>query len=102
MDRHPAVYILANAPRGTLYIGVTSNLSKRIWIHKNHMVRGFTQRYDLNKLVWYEAHESMETAICREKSLKYWKRIWKIQLIEETNPAWRDLYSDLMDNNLTA
>jgi len=94
MDRHPAVYILANAPRGTLYIGVTSNLFKRIWIHKNHMVRGFTQRYDLNKLVWYEAHESMEAAICREKSLKYWKRIWKIQLIEETNPTWRDLYSD--------
>ena len=74
----PCVYILANKPNGTLYIGVTSNLVQRVWQHRNDLVEGFTKRYGVHRLVWYEAHENMESAITREKMLKRWKRAWKI------------------------
>ena len=90
----PCVYILANKPNGTLYIGVTSNLVQRVWQHKNDLVEGFTKRYGVHRLVWYEAHESMESAITREKMLKRWKRAWKIRLIQEANPKWSDLYDE--------
>ena len=91
----PCVYILASKPNGTLYIGVTSNLTQRVWQHKNNLVEGFTKRYGVHRLVWYEAHESMEGAITREKMLKRWKRAWKIELIDKDNPTWSDLYSTL-------
>ncbi len=90
------VYLLASKRIGTLYTGVTSNLVKRIWEHKNHIVEGFTNKYGVNTLVWYEVHETMESAIRREKAIKNWKRAWKIKVIEEMNPQWRDLYDDLL------
>ncbi len=96
MEKIPSVYILASRRNGTLYIGVTSNLIKRVWEHKNNIVKGFTKRYDVHLLVWYEIHASMEEAIAREKRIKKWRREWKIRLIEEKNPQWRDLYSDLL------
>jgi putative endonuclease len=92
MNKQPAVYILASKRNGTLYIGVTSNLVKRIWEHRNNLVEGFTERYGVHNLVWYELHESMESAIQREKRLKEWKRRWKMQMIEKVNPDWEDLY----------
>ena len=93
MNKQPAVYILASKQNGTLYIGVTSELVKRIWEYKNDMVEGFTKRYGVHRLVWYEVHESMESAIEREKRLKEWKRKWKLELIESSNPNWQDLYN---------
>ncbi len=93
--RQPCVYLLASKPNGTIYIGVTSNLVKRVWQHKNDRVEGFTDRYGVHILVWYEAHDTMENAIVREKALKVWKRVWKLELIEETNPGWHDLYGEL-------
>ncbi len=92
MSRQPAVYMLANKKNGTLYIGVTSNLVERVWEHRNNFVEGFTKRCGVHNLVWYELHESMESAIQREKRLKDWKREWKLHLIERTNPDWKDLY----------
>jgi putative endonuclease len=92
MDKQPAVYILASKRNGTLYVGVTSELVKRIWEHKNNLVDGFTKRYNIHRLVWYELHENMESAITREKQLKSWKRKWKLELIENGNPMWQDLY----------
>ena len=91
----PCVYILANKPDGTLYIGVTTNLTQRIWQHKNDLIEGFTKRYGIHRLVWYELHESMESAIQREKTIKKWNRAWKIELIEKNNPTWRDLYNEI-------
>ena len=91
MGKLPVVYILASKKDGTLYTGVTSDLARRIWEHKNNLVKGFTKRYSIHNLVWYEVHESMESAIEREKRLKDWKRIWKLELIESNNPEWRDL-----------
>ncbi len=91
----PCVYILASQPNGTLYIGVTSDLVQRVWQHKEGMVEGFTKRYRVHRLVWYEVHESMESAILREKTLKRWHRAWKIALIEKGNPTWKDLYHDI-------
>ena len=96
MDRQPAVYILANKRNGTLYVGVTSNLIKRIWQHKNGVVKGFTERYSVHQLVWYELHETMESAIRKEKMLKNWKRVWKLELIERSNPNWQDLYETII------
>ncbi|SDX63312.1 putative endonuclease [Lysobacter enzymogenes] len=96
MTRSPAVYLLASAKRGTLYIGVSSNLIQRIWQHREHLNEGFTERYDVTRLVWYELHETMESAIAHEKRLKKWKREWKIDLIEQTNPDWRDLWQDIV------
>ena len=96
MDKQPAVYILASKRNGTLYTGVTSKLVKRVWEHKNNMVEGFTKRYSVHKLVWYELHENMESAILREKRIKEWKRAWKLQLIESDNPDWQDLYHNIV------
>jgi putative endonuclease len=92
VNKQPAVYILASKRNGTLYVWVTSDLVKRIWEHKNNMVEGFTKRYRVKELVWYELHESMESAIMREKRIKDWKRAWKLELIERKNPDWLDLY----------
>ncbi len=89
------VYILASAKNGTLYIGVTSNLPQRIWQHKEGLADGFTKKYDIKTLVWYEQHEESTSAITREKQLKKWNRGWKIALIERENAPWRDLYRDL-------
>jgi putative endonuclease len=94
-DRHPCVYILASGTRGTLYVGVSSNLAARVGQHREDVVHGFTQRHRVHDLVWFESHESMESAILREKALKAWKRVWKIQLIENGNAEWRDLSPDL-------
>jgi putative endonuclease len=87
------VYILCNKRNGTLYTGVTSNLIKRVYEHKNNFVEGFTKKYNIHRLVWYEIHESAEAAITREKQIKKWKRDWKLKLIEETNPSWEELYN---------
>jgi putative endonuclease len=90
-ERQPCVYILASQPRGTLYIGVTSDLIGRLWQHRNGVVPGFTRRYKVNRLVRYELFGDMEGAILREKQLKRWHRQWKINLIESENPDWHDL-----------
>lgn len=95
MDKNPAVYMLASRKNGTLYVGVTSDLQKRIWEHKNNVIEGFTKRYAIHMLVWYEVHETMESAIVREKRLKNWKRQWKLDLIERNNAEWCDLYDML-------
>ena len=86
MERQPCVYILASKRNGTLYTGVTSNLLQRIWQHKHDLVEGFTKKYGIKMLVWYEEHSTMETAITREKAIKNWKRNWKLNLIEKCNP----------------
>ena len=96
MIKQPAVYILASERNGTLYIGVTSDLVKRIWEHKNNLVKGFTKRYSVHNLVWYELHNNMNAAIEREKNVKEWKRAWKSRLLEENNPDWNDLYNTII------
>ena len=90
------VYILTNRPRGTLYIGVTSNLPQRVAQHREKLVADFTGKYGLERLVWYELHENAESAIVREKQIKKWDRLWKIELIEKSNPEWRDLYGEIL------
>jgi len=92
MEKQPCVYIMASRTKGVLYIGVSSNLPKRIWEHKNKVLKGFSSKYNVDLLVWYEIHETMESAILREKTLKKWNRNWKIRLIESQNPQWKDLY----------
>lgn len=94
--KQPCVYILASRRNGTLYVGVTSDLVRRIWQHRNGAVQGFTRRYGIQWLVWYEQHETMESAIRREKALKQWHRQWKLRLIEAGNPQWLDLYETLL------
>jgi putative endonuclease len=89
------VYLLASDVRGTLYVGVTSALAKRIWEQKNNAIAGFTAKYAVHRLVWYEVHDNAEAAIRREKQIKEWKRDWKINLIERDNPHWADLYEGL-------
>lgn len=96
MAKFPCVYILASRRNGTLYVGVTSDLVKRVWEHKNDFVEGFTKRYGVHSLVWYEAHSEMFAAIGREKAIKEWRRRWKLELIERFNPGWRDLYKELI------
>jgi putative endonuclease len=96
MDRLPCVYLLASRRNGTLYCGVTSDLVKRVWEHRNGVVEGYTKRYGVHALVWYEVHPSMESAIRREKAIKAWKRRWKPELIEKENPQWADLYPGLL------
>lgn len=91
------VYIMTNKRNGTLYTGVTSDLSQRIWEHRNKVGDGFTKKYDITQLVYYEVFENPEDAISREKALKRWKRSWKIKAIEKRNPEWRDLYDELID-----
>lgn len=96
MDKSSYVYILASRPYGTLYIGVTSDLIKRVWQHREGLVAGFTKRHDVKHLVWYETHTDITAAITREKQLKHWNRDWKINLIQSANPSWRDLYSEIV------
>ena len=95
IERKPCVYMLASKRNGTLYVGVTSDLVKRVWEHKNNVVEGFTRQYNVHMLVWYEVHETMESAIAREKAIKEWKRVWKIRRVEEVNPEWKDLYETI-------
>ena len=94
-EKQPVVYIMASGRNGTLYTGVTSDLMARIYLHRSGEVEGFTSRYDVKRLVWFEVHGMMEPAIIREKRIKAWKREWKIDLIEKDNPLWRDLAEDL-------
>jgi putative endonuclease len=96
VSKQPFVCILTSKKNGALYIGVTSDLVKRIWEHRNNTIEGFTKRYGIHRLVWYEPHECMESAIEREKQLKEWKRIWKLELIERSNPQWQDLYDTII------
>lgn len=98
MPKRGYVYLLASQRNGTLYVGVTSDLIKRVWEHKNDVRDGFTKRYGVHRLVYYEVHEDIREAIRREKRVKKWKRAWKIQLIEQMNPIWRDLYDELNAN----
>ena len=86
------VYILSSKRNGTLYTGITSDILKRVYEHKHGLVEGFTKKYKVHYLVWYEIHQSVESAITREKQIKKWKRNWKLQLIEKENPEWMDLY----------
>jgi len=90
------VYIMSNKPKGTLYIGVTSNIIKRIYEHKNNFFEGFTSQYQLKNLVYYEIFDSIEEAIKREKQLKNWHREWKIELVSKKNPHWEDLYESIL------
>jgi putative endonuclease len=94
-EKNPFVYIMASGRNGTLYVGVTSNLIKRVWQHK-HDKKGFTGRYEVFDLVYFEQHGSMETAIVREKQIKEWKRQWKMRLIEQMNPEWKDMWDDIL------
>jgi putative endonuclease len=96
MEKQPTIYILASGYNGTLYIGVTSHLIQRVWQHKQDLVEGFTKKYGVHFLVYYEIHEEMLAAIQREKQLKKWNRQWKINLIEKMNPAWKDLWEELV------
>jgi putative endonuclease len=95
--KQPAVYMLASRRNGTLYTGVTSDLVKRIWEHRNDIVEGFTKRYGVHSLVYFELHDDMPEAIRREKQIKKWNRAWKIELIERTNPQWQDLWHSLTE-----
>lgn len=94
--KQSAVYIMASRRNGTLYTGVTANLLQRIWQHREEVVAGFTRRYGVKMLVWYEQHESMSGAIAREKAIKKWSRAWKLRLIEEQNPHWQDLWPEII------
>src|SRR6185437_5909532 len=94
-DKRPCVYILASRRKGTLYVGVTSDLARRVWEHRSGAVSGFTRDYEVYTLVFAEVHETMESAILREKRIKKWRRAWKLELIERDNPQWRDLYEEL-------
>ena len=89
------VYIVASRRNGTLYIGMTDDLVKRIWQHRNGVVPGFTKKYQVKILVWYEVHETRESALTRERQMKRWNRAWKLQIIEQMNPSWRDLWDDI-------
>ena len=95
IDRAYYVYILATKRGGTFYIGVTNNLKRRIMEHKNNLVPGFTSKYEVHRLVWFEMTSDIASAITKEKQLKKWNRVWKIRLIEERNPHWKDLYEEL-------
>ncbi len=88
--------MLASKRHGTLYVGVTSDLVRRVWTHKHSMVEGFTKKYSVHQLVWYELHADVESALMREKRIKEWKRVWKIELIEKDNPRWEDLYPKIV------
>ena len=96
MTKQPAVYVLASKRNGTLYIGVTSDLQKRVSKHKNDLVDGFTKRYGVHRLVYYELHEDMVSAIRREKQMKKWDRAWKLELIEKRNSGWKDLWEGII------
>ena len=89
------MYFMTNRPNGTLYVGVTTNLARRVYEHREGLIEGFTSRYGLKRLVYYEVHESIQGAIQREKNIKHWSRAWKVRLILDMNPEWRDLYETL-------
>ena len=89
------VYMLANKRNGTIYIGLTDDLVKRAWQHRSEMLRGFTRRYGVKMLVWYEQHKSRESAFMRERQMKKWNRVWKLEAIEKMNPGWRDLWEEV-------
>jgi len=93
--KQPAVYILASRRNGTLYTGVTTSLVKRVWEHRNDIIEGFTKKYRVHLLVYYELHDDIISAITREKQIKKWNRAWKLELIEKQNPDWRDLWEEL-------
>jgi len=95
MDKKFYVYILATGKHGTLYIGLTSNLLKRIWEHKYKVFEGFTEKHDVSELVYFEIYDTFDEAVKREKNMKAWQRAWKIHLIEESNPHWRDIYDEI-------
>ena len=95
MEKQFYVYILTNQPNGILYIGVTNDLIRRVYEHKNKFVKGFTEKYELDRVVYFEVYADAQTAIYREKCMKAWKRAWKVKCILQTNPEWRDLYSEL-------
>jgi putative endonuclease len=96
MTKQFYVYILASKRNGTIYIGVTSNLTQRIWQHKNNQAEGFSKKHNIKQLVYFEQHETAENAITREKQLKKWNRAWKLKLIEKVNPEWKDLYEIIL------
>lgn len=96
MHKYYWVYIISSHKNGTLYVGITNDLRRRIYEHKHQMVDGFTQKYSIQLLIYFERHESPESAITREKQLKKWKRQWKLRLIEKQNPTWKDLYKDIL------
>jgi putative endonuclease len=96
MTKQPAVYILASQRNGTLYIGVTSNIQTRAWQHRNEAIACFTKKYGVHTLVYYELHPDMISAITREKQIKKWNRAWKLELIEEQNPEWQDLWQAIL------
>ena len=95
-EKEPCVYILASGERGTLYVGVTSDLVKRVYEHKSRALPGFTFTCGVSRLVWFESHDTMRSAITREKQIKDWHRSWKLRLIEHSNPRWVDLYTDIL------
>jgi putative endonuclease len=97
MDKAYYVYILASARYGTLYVGVTSDIVKRVWEHREGLVEGFTRHYNVKRLVWFETHDDVTAAITRERQIKKWNRAWKIDLIQDSNPHWRDLYAGLVE-----
>jgi putative endonuclease len=96
VEKQPCVYILASKRNGTLYIGVTSNLVKRVHEHRTDLADGFTKEYAVHNLVYFERHEEMNAAIAREKQIKKWNRTWKLELIEKNNPEWKDLYESII------
>ena len=96
MERQSYVYVLASGRYGTLYVGVTSDLVRRVWQHRETLADGFTKQYGVKKLVWFEVHEDILEAIKREKQITKWERVWKIELIQEANPTWRDLYDEIV------
>jgi putative endonuclease len=96
MDKASYVYMLASGCYGNLYVGVTSDLVRRVWEHREGVVDGFTKRYGIRRLVWYEIHSDIVVAITREKQIKKWNRGWKVRLIQEQNPLWRDLYEEFV------
>lgn len=99
MEKRPAVYILAQRRYGVLYTGVTSDLVGRTWQHREHIVEGFTTKYNIAMLVWHEMHDNMLSAIAREKRIKKWRRAWKIELIEKGNPDWNDLWTTIIGSS---
>ena len=96
MAKQPALYILTSKRNGTLYVGVTSNLVRRIWQHRNNQAEGFSQRYNVHQLVHFELHQCMEQAITRGKQIKKWNRKWKLRLVQKDNPEWIDLWEEII------
>lgn len=97
VEKQPAVYILCSKRNGTLYVGVTSDLVKRVWEHRNDVRDGFSKKYQVHRLVWFELYADMQSAIAREKAIKKWRRAWKIELIEKENPGWDDLWESISE-----